>query len=326
VRGTAKLSGEHNGEMKDQFFGDELLFGAQPDGSDGDRIQVGVATVVDTFEVRRESPDGAGRRAHRRLSKGRRGPVRYHEVLETLRCDEGVCTADIHQDWMQGRTIFGGLQVALAVRAMRNVIGPAQQLRSLQATFVAPLPAGRIELRPDVLRTGRSATVIATCSSATALWPARSWPSSAPPGRQASREIKAGRLVAPEALDDMRLSGSHALVPAAHAGALGQGTALHRLPRRTIIYPRVREPGCPGAVIALRRHRRRCCRCCVSRRASSSTGRWSCLRSGTFDVTGWSLIDAGARRHRRLPEPDVSAVGTQWPHVLREPPDRRDIA
>jgi hypothetical protein len=62
VRGTAKLFGEHDGEMKDQFFGDELLF---PVRSRKDPTVIAFRSVwrridTDTFEVRRESPDGAG--------------------------------------------------------------------------------------------------------------------------------------------------------------------------------------------------------------------------------------------------------------------------
>jgi len=95
VRGTAKLSGEHDGELKDQFFGDSLFAWDEKDqkivyyiwGSDGShaRHEASYAgdellfpvrsrkdpTVIayrsawrridaDTFEVRRESPDGTG--------------------------------------------------------------------------------------------------------------------------------------------------------------------------------------------------------------------------------------------------------------------------
>jgi len=41
---------------------------------------------------------------------------------------------------------------------MRSLVGPALPLRSLQATFVAPLPAGTVGVDPDVLRAGRSVT------------------------------------------------------------------------------------------------------------------------------------------------------------------------
>jgi acyl-CoA thioesterase len=69
-------------------------------------------------------------------------------------------------DWLQGRSVFGGLQMALAVRGMRAAM-PAQSrtlpLRCAQVTFVGPLLGdARIVLRPGLLRRGRS-TLHARC-------------------------------------------------------------------------------------------------------------------------------------------------------------------
>ena len=95
VRGTATLSGEHDGQMTDQFFGDSVFAWDEKDqkivyyiwGSDGshgryeasyagdelvfpvrsrkDPAVIAYRSVwrridADTFEVRRESPDAAG--------------------------------------------------------------------------------------------------------------------------------------------------------------------------------------------------------------------------------------------------------------------------
>jgi acyl-CoA thioesterase len=95
--------------------------------------------------------------------------VTFGEVLDTLREESDGWTVVIPQAWANGRTVYGGLQVALAVRAMRGALNralgepgggsTATPLRSLQTTFVAPVPAGtRIELRAEVLRSGRAAT------------------------------------------------------------------------------------------------------------------------------------------------------------------------
>ncbi len=87
--------------------------------------------------------------------------VRLREVLESLRPADRGWSAAIPEDWAQGRTTFGGLQVALMVRAMRGVLGTeaALPLRSVQTTFVAALPAGsEIELQAELLRTGRTAS------------------------------------------------------------------------------------------------------------------------------------------------------------------------
>lgn len=87
--------------------------------------------------------------------------VNYRDVLASLRRAGDEWRADVTEDWLQGRTVFGGLQVALGVRAMRDALGEgaALPLRSLQATFVGPLPPSRdLRLRAETLRHGKSAS------------------------------------------------------------------------------------------------------------------------------------------------------------------------
>jgi acyl-CoA thioesterase len=62
---------------------------------------------------------------------------------------------DVPDDWAQGRSIFGGLQAALVVRAMRTLV-PQLPLRTLQITFIAPV-SGRMRAAASVLRQGGSA-------------------------------------------------------------------------------------------------------------------------------------------------------------------------
>ena len=93
----------------------------------------------------------------------------FGAVLDSLGHEGDRWAVTIPKAWSNGRTVFGGLQVALGVRAMRGALGAALgagkadvaalPLRSLQATFVAPVSAGtQIELRARFLRSGRSAT------------------------------------------------------------------------------------------------------------------------------------------------------------------------
>ena len=58
---------------------------------------------------------------------------------------------------MQGRSVFGGLQVVVALEAMRTLV-PSAVLRTLQATFVAPVSEGVVRACAHVLRQGKSAT------------------------------------------------------------------------------------------------------------------------------------------------------------------------
>lgn len=66
----------------------------------------------------------------------------------------GLLTLDIPDDWMQGRSAFGGLQVALAVRAMRALV-PDRVLRTVQTTFLAPA-AGALGARAAIVRQGKN--------------------------------------------------------------------------------------------------------------------------------------------------------------------------
>jgi len=93
----------------------------------------------------------------------------FGALLDSLRREGEGWAVTIPKAWSNGRTVFGGMQVALSVRAMRGALGVslgegngnvvALPLRSLQTTFVAPVSAGtRVELRAEFLRSGRSAT------------------------------------------------------------------------------------------------------------------------------------------------------------------------
>jgi len=83
--------------------------------------------------------------------------IAFSDLLANTALTPGKLSVDIPQDWMQGRSVFGGLQVALALRAMRTLV-PDLPLRTLQTTFVAPAPAGRFAVSAAVLRSGKSAT------------------------------------------------------------------------------------------------------------------------------------------------------------------------
>jgi acyl-CoA thioesterase len=84
------------------------------------------------------------------------------QVLDSLRRDgDRGFVVRVPGHWRQGRTVFGGLQAALAVRAMRAVMtgDPSLPLRSLQTTFVGPLPAEvDVRLCAEELRVGGAAT------------------------------------------------------------------------------------------------------------------------------------------------------------------------
>jgi hypothetical protein len=84
--------------------------------------------------------------------------MRFTEVLDSVRGSGGDWTASVSDDWLQGRTVFGGLQAALVVRAMRGLLAGGAPLRTLQATFASPVPGGAMQMRARVLRAGKHAT------------------------------------------------------------------------------------------------------------------------------------------------------------------------
>jgi acyl-CoA thioesterase len=86
--------------------------------------------------------------------------MRFSEAMQTVTRHGDSWQATVSEDWLQGRSAFGGLQAALALRAMRELVHADMPLRSLQTTFVAPVPVGPVSIRAQRLREGRSATQV----------------------------------------------------------------------------------------------------------------------------------------------------------------------
>src|SRR3546814_14578680 len=84
--------------------------------------------------------------------------MQFSQLLSAMRGADGEWQVDVPADWQQGRTLLGGLQAALAVRAMRGLVPDSTPLRTLQATFITPVPAGPLRIVARVLRSGKSAT------------------------------------------------------------------------------------------------------------------------------------------------------------------------
>lgn len=72
---------------------------------------------------------------------------------------EGVQTVDVSEDWMQGRTTYGGLSAAICLTAIEKTFDNLPPLRSVQVNFIGPA-GGNVEVKTEVLRRGRSVTYI----------------------------------------------------------------------------------------------------------------------------------------------------------------------
>ena len=62
----------------------------------------------------------------------------------------------ITEDWLQGRTMFGGVLSVMAVRAMRDICGSDWPLRALQTNFVGPVSPGLVHVDVTLLRQGKN--------------------------------------------------------------------------------------------------------------------------------------------------------------------------
>ena len=80
----------------------------------------------------------------------------FPELIAARMRGDHATTFEVTEDWLQGRTSFGGLISAYAVQAMRDVAGagwPANvSLRALQTSFIAPIGSGKVDVATPAAR------------------------------------------------------------------------------------------------------------------------------------------------------------------------------
>lgn len=81
------------------------------------------------------------------------------EILLAGPRDDTGFTAIVPDDWMQGRTAYGGLSGALALQAALELEPDLPPLRSAQIAFIGPL-AGPVQVSATLLRRGRNSAFI----------------------------------------------------------------------------------------------------------------------------------------------------------------------
>lgn len=86
--------------------------------------------------------------------------VSLSEILAARQLQGDTVTFNATEDWMQGRTMFGGFLSALAVVAMRDTLGIDIPLRALQTNFVGPVAQGEVVYRTRLLRQGKSVSQV----------------------------------------------------------------------------------------------------------------------------------------------------------------------
>ncbi len=79
----------------------------------------------------------------------------YTDLIAAMTATQAGWTANVTDDWRQGRTTYGGLSAALCLEAALRAVPDAPPLRSAQFAFVGPA-AGELQIRAEILRRGKS--------------------------------------------------------------------------------------------------------------------------------------------------------------------------
>lgn len=84
----------------------------------------------------------------------------FSELLSSLeQTAEQLSTVSVTQNWMQGRTTYGGLSAALCYQAVVNDFPNLPTLRSAQVSFIGPV-GGDVSVSTKVMRQGRSVSYV----------------------------------------------------------------------------------------------------------------------------------------------------------------------
>lgn len=78
------------------------------------------------------------------------------ELSQAMHAEPGLVRSTVGDDWLQGRSAFGGLQGAFALWAMRTLVPASMPLRTFQMTFIAPVGAGEVLTHARVARAGKN--------------------------------------------------------------------------------------------------------------------------------------------------------------------------
>ncbi len=89
----------------------------------------------------------------------------FSTVVGGLAGADTLWQGHVPESWRQGRTAFGGIVAALALRAARSAFPQEPPLRSAQVSFIGPV-AGDATFQCTRLRKGRSATFVQVSVSA----------------------------------------------------------------------------------------------------------------------------------------------------------------
>ena len=79
----------------------------------------------------------------------------FSELIDSASFDDGALAMILPDDWMQGRTTYGGLSAALCLETAQRAFPDAPPLRSAMVSFIGPA-GGPVTGRAKLLRRGKS--------------------------------------------------------------------------------------------------------------------------------------------------------------------------
>jgi acyl-CoA thioesterase len=83
----------------------------------------------------------------------------FTDLLFAITRDRETFHTKISEDWLQGRTAYGGLSAALCLEVAQRTVPDLPPLRSAQFTLIGPA-AGALSINATVLRRGKSAVFV----------------------------------------------------------------------------------------------------------------------------------------------------------------------
>jgi acyl-CoA thioesterase len=83
----------------------------------------------------------------------------FSQLLAAVERTDAGWTSRVSDDWLQGRTLYGGLSAALCLNAALEAFEGLPPLRSAQVTFISPA-TGQVIAVPTLLRQGKSAAFV----------------------------------------------------------------------------------------------------------------------------------------------------------------------
>jgi acyl-CoA thioesterase len=83
----------------------------------------------------------------------------FTALMASIATSGSGCSVTVTEDWLQGRTIYGGLSAALCLEAVARHASDLPPLRSAQLAFIGPA-TGHLTMQPTVLRRGKSTVFV----------------------------------------------------------------------------------------------------------------------------------------------------------------------